>query len=211
MVGKYETVSAQESRMPGKLRHLDKPPVRLTSAVMSLALLCIAMSTPAISQVSGSATGQGLTRPDEGYDRFESERLRQQHLQLEVERRKQEKLRFEIERLRQENERRKRDQLRLENEQLRQESERREQEELRLENEQLRQESERHKQEELRLQVEVRNRVRVKAAALRQQQEEIGQSHSPNILEQLRTIGQLRDSGILTEVEFQNLKERILD
>ena len=196
--------------MSGKSGHLVNPPVRLTGAVMTLALLCMVATTPALSQVSGGASGQGLTRPDEDYNRFESERLRQQHLQLEVERRKQEKLRFEIERLRQENERREQDELRLENERLRQESERREQEKLRLENERLRQESERHKQEELRLQVEARDRVRAKAAALRQQQGETGQSPGSDILEQLRTIGQLRDDGILNEVEFQNLKKKIL-
>ena len=196
--------------MWGKSRHLDKSSVRLTGAVMSLALICMAATNPALSQVSGGTTGQGLTRPDEDYDRFESERLRQQHLQLQAERRKQEKLRFEIERLRQENDRREQKDLRLENERLRQESERREQEELRLENERLRQESERHKQEELRLQIEARDRVRAKAAALRQQHGETGQIPQPDILEQLRSIGQLRDDGILTEVEFQNLKKKIL-
>ena len=178
--------------MSGKWGHPENLAIRPIGAVMSTALLCMAVATPAFSQVWGDAEGQNLTTPVEDHGRFEAERLRQQQLQLERERREQEKLRFEIERLRQENERHKKEQLRLENERLRQENERREQEQLRLE-------------------IEARERERARKAMLRKQTEGTDQSTGQDIYEKLRTIGQLRDDGILTEEEFQGIKKKILD
>lgn len=164
--------------------------VRLIRAVVSIALICVVVSTPALSQGYDDAALQERTASVEDLQRFEAERLRQQQLQLENERREQEKLRFEIERLRQQNERHKQEQLRLENERLRQQNERREQERLRLENE---------------------ARERAQTAANTKQAERTDQSTDPDIYEQLRTIGQLRNDGVLTEEEFQALKKKILD
>ncbi len=178
--------------MSGKRGHLDNIAARPMGTVVSIALLLMALSTPAISQVWGDPTEQELTTRAEDHERYEAERLRQQQLEFERERRKQEAMRFETERLRQENERR-------------------EQERLRLENERLRQEIEQHEQEQLRLEIEKKERERAQAAALRKQAKASDRGTRPDIYEQLRTIGQLRDDGILTEVEFQNLKNRILD
>jgi septal ring factor EnvC (AmiA/AmiB activator) len=157
----------------------------------SIVLLCMAVSSPAISQDYDAASGQELTATAEDRQRFEAERRRQEQLQFEAERRKQEAMRFETERLRQENERS-------------------EQERLRLENERLRQEIERHEQEQLRLANEAEARARAQAAAVREQTGSSDQSAGPDVFEQLRTIGQLRDDGILTEDEFQRLKQKIL-
>ncbi len=176
--------------MSGKCGHLEDMAVRQIRAVMSIALLCAVVSTPALSQGYDDARLQERTASVEDLQRFEAERLRQQQLQLENERREQEKLRFEIERLRQQNERHKQEQLRLENERLQQQNERRKQERLQLENE---------------------ARERAETAAHTEQAEQTGQSTGPHIYEQLRTIGQLRNDGILTEKEFQELKKNILD
>ena len=106
--------------------------------------------------------------------------------------------RYEAERLRQQ-------QLRFEAERQRQDAVRREQEHLRLENE-------RREQEQLRF--EANERERQQALLARQQQDEassqVAANAGPDIYEQLRTIGQLRDDGILTEQEFADLKKKIL-
>ena len=98
------------------------------------------------------------------------------------------------------------------------EAERLRQEQMRLENERLRQEiqlrereAQRREQERVQLQREATERERAQVAALREQEKETNQTAGPDIYEQLRTIGQLRDNGILTEEEFQGLKEKILD
>ena len=176
--------------MLGKWVYLERP----IGAVLSVALLCVAVSTPVRSQDHEGAAGQELTATAEDYQRFEAERLRQQQLDLEIAFRKQEKLRFETERLRQENERHKQEQLRLENERLRQEIERREQE-----------------QAQLRLENEAREQERAQASARRDGANNSEQNADSDIVEQLRTLGQLRDDGILTEEEFQRLKRKILD
>ncbi len=178
--------------MTGKCSHLANMSAQLTGVVVSIALLGMVVSTAAFSQDYGDATGQGLTTTEEDHQRFEAERLRQQQLQYEIERRRQARMQLETERLRQENERR-------------------EQERLRLENERLRQEIELSEQEKLRHEGEVRERERAQAAALRDQTKGTNQATDPDIFEQLQTIGQLRDDGILTEEEFQKLKKRILD
>ena len=178
--------------MSGKWGHPDIIASRLVGIVRSIALLCIVVSTPALSQVYDDAAEQMLATTAESRQRFEAERMRQERLQLENDRREQEKLRFEIERLRQENELHKQEQLRLENERLRQENERREQEQLQLE-------------------IEARELKRAQAATLREQTQRDDQGAGPNIYEQLRTIGQLRDNGILTDEEFQKLKKKILN
>jgi hypothetical protein len=91
------------------------------------------------------------------------------------------------------------------------ETERLRQEQMRLENERLRQEimqrereAQRREQERMRLQSEAREGERAQA-------EGTDQNTGPDIYEQLRTIGQLRDDGILTEEEFQGLKKKILE
>ncbi|MDH3692528.1 MAG: SHOCT domain-containing protein [Gammaproteobacteria bacterium] len=178
--------------MSGKRGYLENMAVMQISTVGSIPLLCMVVSTRALSQTHDDAEGQDLTASVENYQRFEAERRRQQQLQLENVRLQQEKLRFENERLRQENERR-------------------EQERLRLENERLRQENERHEFEQLRRENEARERQRAQTTALPEQTERTGQSNGPDIYEQLRTLGQLKDDGILTEGEFQRLKKKILD
>jgi len=160
---------------------------------VSLALFCLAVGAPASSQDYGETVGQEMAATVEDHQRYEAERRRQEQARFEAERRKQEAMRFETERLRQENERREQERLRLENERLRQEIERHEQEELRLENERL-------------------QRERAQAAAAAQQQEEdTAMASGPDVFEQLRTLGQLRDQGILTELEFQRLKKKVLE
>lgn len=179
--------------MSAKRGHPGDMAVASIGTFVPVALLLMALSTPAISQVWGDTTERELTTRAEDLDRFEEERRRQQQIQFENERRKQEKMRFETERLRQENERREQERLRLENERLRQEIEHQEQEQLRLENEAM-------------------ERKLAQAAALREQAQtrETHQSADRDVYEQLRTLGQLRDDGILTEEEFQNLKRKIL-
>lgn len=169
--------------MPGHWDHLK---------YASIALLCVAGCIPALAQDRDPTTGQEMTPSAEDLQRYEAERRRQEQLRFETERRKQEAMRFETERLRQENERR-------------------EQERLRLENERLRQEIERHEQEQLRVKREAEERARAHAAEDRQRAESNGQTAGPDVFEQLRTLGQLRDDGILTEEEFQRLKKKILE
>ena len=159
----------------------------------SIALFCMALSAPVSSQDYGKTVGQEMTATVEDHQRYEAERRRQEQARLETERRKQEAMRFETERLRQDNERREQDRLRLENERLRQEIERHEQEQLRIENERL----ERQRAEA--------------AAAARQETVEVDTASGPDVFEQLRTLGQLRDQGILTELEFQRLKKKVLE
>lgn len=149
----------------------------------SVALLCAAGCISAQAQDYGQTTGQEMTPSAEDLQRFEAERRRQEQLRLEAERRKQEAMRFETERLRQENERR-------------------EQERLRLENERLRQEIERYEQEKLRFEREAEDREQAESSSL---------NAGPDVFEQLRTIGQLRDDGILTDEEFERLKKKILE
>jgi hypothetical protein len=110
--------------------------------------------------------------------------------------------RYEAERLRQQ-------QLRYENERKRQEVQRREQE--RLEQERVRLEDERIRQEQLRLEDEAFELERTQAASRQQQVASNAAAADPDIYEQLRTIGQLRDDGVLTEQEFINLKKKILE
>lgn len=178
--------------MSGKWQYPKGMTSRWAGTIRSVALLCIAVSAPVLSQTNDRASGQMLTTAVEDHQRFEAERMRQERLQLEAERRRQEKIRFEIERLRQENERHKQEQLILENERLRQENERREQEQLRLED-------------------ETRERERAEVAVYRMQAERNDTSSDRDIYEQLETLGQLRDDGILTEEEFHRLKRKILD
>lgn len=194
--------------MSGKWRHFENTAVRQVSAVASVALLCLAVATPAFSQ--------GYDDEDQADDaelneRFEAERRRQQQVQFEKERRRQEQMRFENERIRLEQERADQERLRLENEQLRQENERSEQERLRLDNERLRQQNQRYELERLRTENTAREREIAQAAALAAQAVGVDQKDSVVVYEQLRMLGQLRDEGILSEEEFQRLKKRILE
>jgi len=169
--------------MSGKLNHLG---------TASIVLLCMALTTPAVAQDYGDAVEQELTASAEDLQRYEAERRRQEQIQLDRERRKQEAMRYETERLRQENERR-------------------EQERLRLENERLRQEIEQHEQEQLRAESERLERERAQAVAAREQAQAVDVATEPDVFEQLRTLGQLRNQGILTELEFQRLKKKVLE
>ena len=178
--------------MWSKCSHLATKSAQSIGVVVSVALLGMLVSTGAFSQDYGDAAGQELTATVEDHQRFESERRRQQQLQYESERRKRERMQFETERLRQENERREQERLRLENERLRQEIELRELEQLRHES-------------------EARDRRNARLAALWDQTMGSDQNTGRDILEQLRSISQLRDDGVLTEQEFQRLKNRILD
>lgn len=185
--------------MSGKRRQLDNMVVRRIGMVAASALLCMAVSTPALSQVYEDTAAQDRAASDDLYQRFEAERRRQEQVQLEHQRRQHERMRIESERLQQETER------------LRQETERREQEKLRLENERLRQENERHEFERLVLANEVRQRELAQTAALLRQAERVEYNNGTDIYEQLRALGQLKDNGILTEQEFQRLKKRVLN
>ena len=178
--------------MSGEWKHHNITALKQLGTIGFVALLSIAISSSALSQANDGASEQMLTTAVEDHRRFEAERMRQERQQLEAERHRQEKIRFEIERLRQENEQHKQQQLILENERLRQENERREQEQLRLE-------------------IETRERERAEAAAYRKQAERSDSSSDRDIYEQLKTLGELRDDGILTEEEFQRLKNKILD
>ena len=168
--------------MSGKLKLLRN---------VSIALLCAAVTTPAWSQDYENDFGQEVTASAEDLQRYEAERRRQEQVRIDRERRRQKAMRFETERLRQENERREQERLRLENEPLRQAIEQHEQERLRVENERL-------------------EREHAQAAAARKQAQERDMATGPDVFEQLRTLGQLRDQGILTELEFQRLKKKVL-
>ena len=178
--------------MSGEWKHHNISVFKQLGTGGFVVLLSVAISTSALSQANDGASEQMLSTAVEDHQRFEAERMRQERLQLEAERRRQEKIRFEIERLRQENEQHKQQQLILENERLRQENERREQEQLRLE-------------------IEARERERAEVAAYREQSLRTNQGLDPEAYEQLKKIGQLYDDGILTEEEFQRLKNKILD
>ncbi len=197
--------------MSGKWRHFENTAVRRVSAVASIALLCLVVATPVLSQGYDDADDEDQADAAELNERFEAERRRQQQVQFEKERRRQEQVRFENERIRLENERAEQERLRLANERLRQENERSEQERLRLDNERLRQQNQRYELERLRTENTAREREIAQAAALAAQAIGVDQNDSVVIYEQLRMLGQLRDEGVLSEEEFQRLKKRILE
>lgn len=170
-----------------KSGHFGSAAIRQFIQVAFVAMLCMAVSTPALSQVDDDAARQDRAASEELYQRFEAELRRQQQVKAEKDRLQRQRLQIETERLRQENERR-------------------EQERLQLEIEGLRQENEYRKLEQLRLEKAALERKRQQLAAI-----ESGQNDSPDIYEQLRAIGQLRTSRILTEEEFQRLKKMILE
>ena len=92
-------------------------------------------------------------------------------------------------------------------------AERLRQEQMRLENERLQQEIERVRREDaLRSRQEYEARMRQLDAEREQseQREKLDVSTGPDKYERLIKLGQLRDDGILTEEEFQELKKRIL-
>ena len=196
--------------MSDNLGYLENTAVRQIGVVASVALLCMVLSTAALSQTYDDAEGQDQAVSAEDFDRFEAERRRQQMVQFENERRRQERVRLENERLRLERERREQQRLRLDNERLRQEQERREQENLRLENERLRLENEHHELAQLRLEKEAREWQRAQTVVIATRAQASDSSDDADIYEQLRALGQLKDDGILTEEEFQRLKQKIL-
>jgi hypothetical protein len=157
-----------------------------TSAVATFAMFACG---PALAQSSEPAQQQQTTSAED-FQRYEAERLRQQQLRYENERKRQEVQRREQERLEQER-------VRLEDERIRQEQ-------VRLEKELLR-------QEQLRLENEAYELERAQAASRHQQVASNAPVAEPDIYEQLRTIGELRDDGVLTEQEFINLKKKILE
>lgn len=161
--------------------------IRQISKVAITVLLCMAVSTPALTQTNDDVAAGDRAAKEELYKRFEAERRRQQQVNLEKDRVQREK-------------------LQLENERLRRENERREEEKLRLEIELLRQENANRRLEQLRLENEAMARQRSQAAAVAS-----NQSQSPDVYEQLRAIGQLKADGILTDEEFQRLKRKILE
>ena len=197
--------------MSGRQRNLENTIVSRISMVTAGALLCVVISMPALSQVYEDTNARDQAASEDIYQRFEAERRRQERVRLENQRRQEEKMRLETERLRQENERSEQERLRLENEQLREENKRREQEWLLAENERLRQVNERHEFEQLVLETATRERERARTAALLGQTAQSDQIKNPDVYEQLRALGQLKDDGILTDKEFQVLKKRILD
>ncbi len=178
--------------MSGNSHHLEYTVARRISAIAASVLLSMAVSTPAISQVYEDSNARDQAAEEDLYQRFEAERRRQERVRLDNQRRQEEKMRLETERLRQENERS-------------------EQERLRLENERLRQENERHELEQMILKNDLRQRELAQTAALLGQTQRTHQGMGPDIVEQLRALGQLKDDGILTEEEFQRLKRKILD
>ncbi len=178
--------------MSGNSHHLECTVARRISAIAASVLLCMAVSTPALSQVYEDTSARDQAAEEDLYQRFEAERRRQERVRLDSQRRQEEKMRLETERLRQENERS-------------------EQERLRLENERLRQENERHELEQMILKNDLRQRELAQTAALLGQTQRMNQGMGPDIVEQLRALGQLKDDGILTDKEFQRLKRKILD
>ncbi len=193
----------QVHEMAGNWHHLEYTVAKRISAIAASVLLCMAVSTPALSQVYEDTNAQDQAASDDLYERFEAERRRQERVRLENQRRQ--------ERVRLENQRRQEEKMRLETERLRQENERSEQERLRLENERLRQVNERHELEQMILKNDLRQRELAQTAALLGQTQRTHQGMGPDIVEQLRALGQLKDDGILTEEEFQRLKRKILD
>jgi hypothetical protein len=209
---------------------------------LTIALLFMAVSLPAFSQVYDDASG---TESTSSYYDDEAERLRQEQDELgwdaeslhqeldeqdwEEQRRKERWL--ENEEIRRANEQReweaqRRDQIRIEKERIQKGNELRvleaqRLEQLRIENERIRKENEQRERErdaqrlaQLRLENEARERAIAKAAALEvvmQKPNRSGVSGAPTILEQLQKLGQLKDSGYLTDMEFQELKKQLLD
>lgn len=166
------------------------PPARrvrwTTTAVVTLTMLASATA----SAQSSELVQEPQSTSAEDFQRYEAERLRQQQLRYENERKRQEVQRREQDRLEQER-------VRLEDERLRQEQ-------VRLERERLR-------QEQLRLENEAFELELAQAASRQHQVASNVPVAVPDIYEQLRTIGQLRDDGVLTEQEFINLKKKILE
>jgi hypothetical protein len=162
---------------------------RLTATAL-VAVLFMVVSAPAFSQDEDVAGDREFISSSEDFQRYEAERLRQQQLRYENERKRQEVQRREQERLEQER-------VRLEDERIRQE--------------QVRLERESRRQEQLRLENEAFELERAQAASRQQQVASNAAAADPDIYEQLRTIGQLRDDGVLTEQEFINLKKKILE
>ena len=148
----------------------------------TVVMLTLLAATPSIAQTNVQSEERQVATSAEDYQRYEAERLRQQQSS------------YESERQRQENERR-------EQEQMRAEIERREHEQLRLEAEALERERTQQAQQQA-SQVSVGN-ISQSAAS--------DGTAIPDIYEQLRIIGQLRDDGILTEEEFNGLKKKILN
>ncbi len=148
---------------------------------------------------------------------WEEQRRKERWLENEEIRRANEQREWEAQR---------RDQIRIENERIQKENEQRaleaeRREKLRIEKERIRKENEQRERErdaqrlaQLRLENEARERAIAKAAALEvvmQKPNQSGVSGVPTILEQLRKLGQLKDSGYLTDMEFQELKKQLLD
>jgi hypothetical protein len=148
---------------------------------------------------------------------WEEERRKERWLENEEIRRANEQREWEAQR---------RDQIRIEKERIQKDNELRvleaqRLEQLRIENERIRKENERRERErdaqrlaQLRLENDARERAIAKAAALEvvmQKPKQSGVSGASTILEQLRKLGQLKDSGYLTDMEFQELKKQLLD
>ncbi|RLC55601.1 MAG: hypothetical protein DRI30_07300 [Chloroflexi bacterium] len=184
------------------------------------ALMCIAVSTSSFSQTYDEEAERLRQENDERGWEEDSLSIDDEESEWEEQRRKQRWL--ENEEIRRANEQRawearRRDEMRIENERIERNNEQRvleaqRMEQLRLENEQREREAQRLAQ--LRLENEARERAIAKAAALEvimQKPSQSGVVEAPNILEQLRKLGQLKDSGYLTESEFQELKKKLLD
>ena len=138
---------------------------------------------------------------------LENEEIRRANEQREWEAQRRDQIRIEQERFQKENDQRVLEAQRLE--QLRIENER-----IRKENEQRLRERDAQRLAQLRLENEARERAIAKAAALEvvmQKPSQSGVSGVPTILEQLKKLGQLKDSGYLTDMEFQELKKKLLD
>ncbi len=195
---------------------------------LTIALLCFALSTPAYSQVDYDAY-EDESSPS--YYDDESESLQQELDEQDWEEQRRKERWLENEEIRRANEQReweaqRRDQIRIEKERIQKDNELRvleaqRLEQLRIENERIRKENEQRERErdaqrlaQLRLENEARERAIAKAAALEivmQKPNQSGVSGAPTILEQLQKLGQLKDSGYLTDMEFQELKKQLLD
>ena len=196
-------------------------------SALIISLLCMALSAPVFSQVYDDEAERLRQLSDEQDWESESQPLDDEEHEWEEQRRKQRWL--ENEEIRRANEQReweaqRRDQSRLEKERILRKNEQRtleaqRQDQLRIENDRIRKENVQRELEErrlaqLRLENEIRERSIAKAAALEVVMAKPTQSgvvDVPNILEQLRKLGQLKDSGYLTELEFQELKKQLLD
>ena len=178
------------------------------SSKLTIALLCFAISIPAYSQVDYDAYDDEAERlRQENDERGWDEDIRRANEQREWEAQRRDQIRIDKERIQNENELRVLEAQRLE--QLRIENER-----IRKENEQRERERDAQRLAQLRLENEARERAIAKAAALEvvmQKPKQSGVSGAPTILEQLQKLGQLKDSGYLTDMEFQELKKQLLD